>query len=612
MQIDLNSVNREVASLKLNNIKAANSSNCSNVFDSLDKCLKIQGSIYVYGKTDGYSEFDFPLERLVSPYFGEVPYEIKISENVNIKCDSSSEIEKIGSFYRVTKVSTGSFLKCRYVGVGKGYFSFEYEIPIFQTFPVKEAEWMKGFYPDLVSNTELTLSNIYQKWTNVHHKMKSPEIEDAITYRGRELLLKYEGDSEHKIFDPRKNIFQYEFDLLPGDLVEVSNINGKIIHPKFGESNYLGFQTEDNSKNINAGDKYLAPRGVKPYGFFCVHNGVTKNFEFTYFYIYDKPGKLKCSLNTRGHNLFWFKRPNGQVEATFKVMEINKIINRIPLRLANSKIRIQKKIDKMNVENKNNFSKWISRSLKVHDSSIQALNEVDKVFKFQIFLNAKIENSILSQKANSRVETINDEDNTYLNLNLYLRNVYKPYAGNIFLTSASLFGTIKTNKLIDDRTLESYDNDSSFVGESIESLDSLNKNRSMSYASFLNELSIAQSKKANLDESNLSSFKVIPLTRYMTQVCGNIEGYYNSKREKKQKITMVSLKAIYDTPHGGLVGDLRETRANLFYSQSITLKDQVQIYSNIDFTEDTNQCYFLSASNFVSKNYRDAIFAESF
>ena len=618
MQIDFNSIKREVASLDLLNIEVENSKECSYVFDSLDKCLKIKGSIYAYGKTDGHSEFDFPVPKLVTPYFSDVPYEISISNNENVKCYTGPGVKRVGTSYRIEKVVVGSYLKCRYIGEGKGYFHFQYEIPIFQSFPVKEAEWMKGFFPDVVSNTELTLSSIYQKWTEAQNNLKNPSVEDAITYRGRELLLKYEGDSEHKIFDPRKNEFQYEFQLSPGDIVEVSNINGKIIHPKFGQSDYLGFVTGDYSKYSNAGKKYLATKSVKPYGFFCMQDGVIYNFEYSYSFVFDKPGILKCSINTRNHNIFWLQKPKGQVEATFKVMELSKIINRIPKRLVNPKIRISNKINLMNYENNMNFTKWISRSLKAHESSIQALSEVDKIFSFQKVVNATIKKSVLTQVPEVRIEAVENKELRFLNLRLFQRKNYETEEGANFITSELPFGLVVTNTKTSNRNINRYNKQYVFKDNSILNLSSKyflnlvspNDLTKDSYSKYLKEMKKAQSKKSSFKSS--LDLKPILLNRYMTQVCGKIEMYINGYRDRKQKVTMQSLKAIYDTPRGGAVGELRETMAHLFYSEQVPLKQEIVIYSNVTYKKDTEQCYYLSAPNFVSKNYRDAIFAESF
>ena len=78
MQIDFNSIKREVASLDLDNIEVENSKECSYVFDSLDKCLKIEGSIYAYGKTDGHSEFDFPSLLLPTSQTCHMKYRFQI------------------------------------------------------------------------------------------------------------------------------------------------------------------------------------------------------------------------------------------------------------------------------------------------------------------------------------------------------------------------------------------------------------------------------------------------------------------------------------------------------------------------------------------------------
>ncbi len=602
---------REVASVEIDGLEIERSSECSYVFDSLEKCLKISSKVLIYGNSSGYSEFSIPIERLVTPYFGEVPYIISI-DNDDMNCSHSTNISESDDSYMIKNINADTFLKCRNKTERKTLLQFSYEIPIFQSFAVKEAEWMNGFFPDVVNNAELTLSNILYKWNEGYKSITKPSIEDLITYRARELLLKYEGDSEHKVFDPRRNEFQYKVKLAPGDLIEVSNISGKINHPKFGSSNYLGFITDDYLSFKNAGKKFLMPKGVKPYGFFCTHNGLVYDFEYAYSVVFDTPGVLKCSINTRSYNVFWFKRPKGQVEVTFKAMQLNKIIERIPLRLANSKVRIQNKINQMNNENKATFEKWVSRAISSHERSIKAMVEVDKVFTYRKEISAKIKKYIMLQKPSFYTKP--GSKGKYLELNLFYQGIYESKNSNTFYTSEIRLGKVLTTTKVTSSSVKQYDKELIISEDRLESAKKVfqeQDNKTLKNISYKKLTAKLIEVKKDLNSGNKVEFNTLVLNRYMTQVCGKVEKYLNNSNQQKQKITLNRVRAIYDIPLGGSVGSFRETSPELFTKVYKYLPKEKVIHTFLDFDEASEQCFYLSAENFANKNYQDAIFTES-
>jgi hypothetical protein len=222
-------------------------------------------------------------------------------------------------------------------------------------------------------------------------------------------------------------------------------------------------------------------------------------------------------------------------------------------------------------------------------------------------VNAKVESSILTQKPQIRIdEKLNQ---SFLNLSLFQRKSYKGEEGLSFIVSDLALGSVITSTRVYNKSIKKYEKQFVFK-EYSKSLSHLKDLKNKSYSAYLNEINKVKSLKS--DEQQDSDYASVLLNRYMTQVCGKIEFYINSYNAKKQKITLSSIKAVYDTPQGGIVGDLRETSAHLFYSESVSLEKDLVIYSHVDYERDQDQCYYLSAPNFVSKNYRDAIFSQSF
>lgn len=608
---------RKIASIiskKVNDLNFTVIDNCqilSGDSSYRGKCFELNGSVNVYGKDEGYNQFDFPLINLQSPYYYSVPYKINITSK-KTKCISSSGIESKGNEFTVLSNYSKEYILCSNDSSKSGTIDFTYKVPYFSGFEVKEAEWMRGFFPDIINNTELKLSQILSKWDEAFRKNSNAKVSDAITYRGRELLLKYEGNTEVMIFDPKRNKYQFEKKLNDGDIVIVSDIFGNINHPQLGVSDSRGIPTSDYIKNGVAGKAYLEPVDVKPYAFFCRFKDELITFDYQKQYTFNKPGLLKCSINTRKGKFFWFKKPKGQLEATIRSLDLKEVISRLPSRLLNAKIRLDNKLYIMNATNIENLKKWLIRAINSHENDIQYFLEVEKVFPH--ILNEKVffKHTELKHKV---LMSLIEEGVDQVNIEVTSKNSYMTLGNKSFNTSDEHLGVLKVSKVKNKNIGKSLDKN---VAGSYFEIDYI--------LNFKDLLKYKGAKTIELDKyqtsldaisssySNSKSAEVdLELHRVQIQVCGQVEAYLDYRGLTSQKVIIDHFKAVYDSPSGGAVIEKSGVIGKDLFSKSYYLDKKEVYFTKIPFNgKETESCFKITPENFATGDYLNAILLNSY
>jgi hypothetical protein len=298
---------------------------------------------------------------------------------------------------------------------------------------------MKGFFPNIVSQTELKLSQILLKWEKAKEiQQEKFKFRDGITFRARELLLKYINESDYLNILPSQFEYSYEKKLNPGDLLVIKSPQGEISHSKFGKTNHLGFDTEDYREELGAGSKYLVHKDVRPFEFFCQHDDEIYNFRQTDEHFFDKPGIVKCGVNVRKKSMIHLRSIKGSVEFQTGYLNLEKAISRIPRYIANSKTRIENKLIEMNQKNKTLIEKWVKRAIIEKDNESDDSLRLDNIFQFEIPLYDKtatrksidvcgmLVNDPKTGKAMVRIDQAKaNYGNTYILKNLENQTVYK-------------------------------------------------------------------------------------------------------------------------------------------------------------------------------------------
>lgn len=613
---------RDIASQSDDQIFLSTPEICSRDFQILsgeNKCYKFSSTVSVLGKKEGHNIFDFPLIQLDSPYYEEVSYLISIKSDDEVSCIHSQSIKKISkNTYAIKNNLFADFFRCSYEGDSQGSIEFTYEIPYFQSFEVSKAEWMKGFFPNIVNNTELLLAQILSKWNETSKQLKDKDISNAISYRGRELLLKYEGNNEDFVFDPNKNKFQYEKLIAPGDIIRVKNLSGSIIHPYLGKSDYKGVPLEEVNSSIELGDKFLMPKGVLPNGFFCTINNQLYTFVKDSSYTFDKPGLLKCSLNTRRNKILWFKKAKGQVEASFESLNLELVMQRLHLTLANAKVRISNKIKLMNQANISEFKKWIERALHSHRVNLEYLKTVEEEYPFSIKLKSKLGKVELFHRLSYRLDVSDSgQEIRFVNLNVFSKNYYTDEKGTSFSISEKYLGQIKTSLLYGDPEaidlannkylITEFENKTEFNQFNKKYFEENYKNL-ISLTGYINELNSLTKKNIKKSRPNP---EVIILKRFNLKVCGDVRSYNAPNGEVKELVILTNTRAIYDTITADIKESQRELYLDSYYKIEKSLNMMEFVYTGTPFVKSRRACYLVTPGNFANQNYQDSILINS-
>lgn len=363
---------------------------CPKIYGLRGECYSLDAKVTVSSRSTKLKTFNFPLPRLDSPFYEDVPYYIKINSD-QIKCEYSSSITKMSQGqFRVKLKTDNENLNCS-LESQKTQMEFSYIIPVFTPFPVKEAEWMRGFFPDIVSQTELKLSQIYDKWFEAKRSLGDQfQVLDGITYRGRELLLKYFDDITYNVISPRKYDFQFERVLVHGDLLVVKDVKGYIFHPKLGRADHGGYSTEDYLADGSAGKRFLEKTRIKPFEFFCIQNGKVFDFRIKNKIVFDSPGTVSCGVNSKKNFFLPLIKPKGQVEFYVQHMNVKKSIKLVPSHIENASTKIKNQIEKMNESNKSSFKSWIYRGISKKETEVQSELQIDSMFSPVVELNGQL------------------------------------------------------------------------------------------------------------------------------------------------------------------------------------------------------------------------------
>ena len=583
------------------------------VIDVEEEALSVSGTVRVYGKRHGYNEFNFPLYNLESPYYKSVPYYI-ILNSQDVSCIHSSNIKKVSddmNYFKISDYSYGDYLKCKYTGKGENYFNFSYRIPKMKPFEVSEANYMKGFYPDIVSNMELSLARIYKKL--VPPDGSKPE---RLYYRDRELLMKYVPDIAFIEFDPRKKEIQFTTKLEDQDLFQLVNIQGEMAHPKHGKFDYTGYENDDFFKYGNAGSKYLRPEKVKPFALFCERDGKVYDFEYTNELTLSEPGEVKCSINSRHQGFLGLRTVKGKVKAEIKIMRIQKAIKNLPkYYLDNAKKNITDHIEKMNKSNMKKFEKGVQSQIDQHKKDIVDMLVVDKSFPYNVKVKAATKVVHLYNKPYIRYETTNGVDVSYLSYRVFSKKQFIDEHGSEFTSSDVLLGALHTNMVVRDSsklanyTLEYKVN----PGDYFVHFDWM-------FEKYLdNEKEVIDFKfyKGTVDRFNkkakhspkFSDMQEIELSRFGLYLCGEVVPY-TTGNNTYEKLIMKKLKARYDLFEGGNVNSFRTMFSDKFYYEKYDLEDPIEITTYVQYSDrflTGDLCFYISAEDFANQSYENSV-----
>ncbi len=353
---------------------------CPSTFDLSSQCLVLSTNVELSKRSEYLGSFDFPLPKIESPYYEQIPYFIKLASN-KVDCEYSDSVTKVKEgYFKIKSNVEKEFLRCRSKS-SDAEIGFSYILPVMSPFPVREAEWMRGFFPDVVSQTELKLSQIYNKWFEAKMRLGSDfTVSDGITYRGRELLVKYFNDTSYQVISPRKFGYQFEKTLNEGDLLIIKDVDGYVFHSRLGSTDHGGFSTETFVEEGRAGRRYLETTRIKPFEFFCQHNSKVYDFRLKSDLLFDSPGTVKCGINAKKSFFIPLVKPKGQTEFYVQHMNVEKSIELIPSHIENAKTKIKNKIKKMNEENQYHFRAWIYRAIAKKEKEIEFELEVDSLF----------------------------------------------------------------------------------------------------------------------------------------------------------------------------------------------------------------------------------------
>jgi hypothetical protein len=352
-------------------------------------CWIMDGEITLLENRSRISRFHFPNLDLVTPFHEKVPYFIRIFDP-SVFCNYQGGIKRKDlNLFEVTESIHKSSLSCKVNN--KTSFKFQYILPHFVPFPVYEAEWMKEFFPNIVNQTELKLSQILQKWQRAKRIKKEKFIfSDGVTFRARELLLKYINESDYVSILPDEFDYKFERQLNPGDILLIKSPRGRIVAPKLGQASHLGFDTDDFKEENAAGKKYLETRDIRPFEFFCRMNGELYTFRNKDTLTFDKAGVIKCGINVKKKAFIQLSQVKGGVEFQTEYLNLKKSISRIPKYIANSKTRIENRIKQMNQTNTTLIQKWVERAIQEKNEESQYSLMLDEEFEFKIPLNGEI------------------------------------------------------------------------------------------------------------------------------------------------------------------------------------------------------------------------------
>lgn len=577
-----------------------------------DETIRVKGSVRVYGKRNGQNSFSFPLHSLESPFFEDVPYTIIVSDN-NVSCSYSNNIKKRSqqNIFEVKKYTYGDFLRCSHIAEGEGFFNFVYILPKIKTFDVSEAEYMKGFTPDIVSNMELTLAKIYEKLAP-----KNGSKPESLYYRERELLLKYVPDVINVTFDPKKFEVQFKTKIGSQDLFIINKINGMLTQPKWGKFSYEGYESDDYLKYGGAGSKYLREHGIKPFGLYCRHHKQDYNFEYINKLTFSDKGNIECSINSRRSGFLRFRTPKGEVKAEIKIMRVSKAIKLLPKYFLNkAQEAITKKISQMNENNSKRFNETIKKAIDEHEEEIDDMLTVDKKFPFNIIVKTKIMKRIILNKPMIRYEHKAGKDLKYLSYKVFFKNIYEDQNGVQFETSDIYMGELKTNMIITaGEKLSTYSlltniNNDDFENKLKDYIELYSsRGKVITYRSYKKQL-MKYSKKQKYSPQN--SVEVdIHLSRFELNICGQIFPKVQNDGSKKENIMLTKLRARYDLFEGRNSGAFRSMYTNNFYYKEFELENAIEISTPIPYTDSSlnkDQCYHITPGEFVDRAFENSV-----
>ena len=577
-----------------------------------EESIRVKGTVRVYGKRDGYNSFSFPLHNLDSPFYDDIPYTIIVT-NVDVTCSHSNNISREGlsNVFKVKKYSYGDYFRCSYNGDGEGFFNFVYILPKLKTFAVSEAEYMKGFSPDIVSNMELTLAKIYEKLAP-----KDGKKPERLYFRERELLLKYVPDVMNITFDPKKFEVQFKTTIGPQDLFKIHKINGVLTHSKWGTFSYEGYADDDYLKYGGAGAKYLRNYGIKPFGLYCRHTNQDFDFEYINEIMFSDKGKVECSINSRKSKFLRFRVPKGEVSAEIQIMRTSKAIKHLPNYYLNkAQNSISKKINEMNENNSKLFRGTIKKAIKRHEEEIVDMLSVDKKFPFNINVKARIVKRTILNKPMFRYENKNGREAKYLSYRVFVKNIYEDIHGGEFHSSDIFLGELKTNLIINEgKTLSSYSlltdmNDYDFQNKVKNYIKTYSTGKDIvvysSYKKLINKYSNNQKNSPKKSDEVL-----VELSRFSLNICGKILAYDHPDGSKKEHVMLNVVKARYDLYEGKNSGAFRSMFTDHFYYEQFQLEKPIEISTPIPFTGDNltkDQCYHITPSEFADGTYENSV-----
>ena len=166
-------------------------------------------------------------------------------------------------------------------------------------------------------------------------------------------------------------------------MLTIGSLRGKISHPRFGETSYLGFDTELFEEESRAGRRYLQREDIRPYEFFCKFKDKLYDFRYTEKRVFDEAGHVKCGINVKKNSIINLYQAKGGTEYYTEFVDLDKSISRIPRYISNSETRIENRIINMNRKNRKLVESKIALAIVKKAEDIKMSKLVDNDFPFR-------------------------------------------------------------------------------------------------------------------------------------------------------------------------------------------------------------------------------------
>jgi len=578
----------------------------SSISDSIeiveqDNIIIINGNVKIGGEQDKNRTFAFPLIKLSSTYYSDNKYDLIIDTD-QVDCFNSDDITKNSkNNFTISSYKYGAYVNCEYTGIRQSQINYSYILPRYKSFNLSKADWRVGYDEKIITPAIILLSKINDKL-----KKNKP-----LYYRDREILLKYFGKIETIKFDPSVHRHQFKTVLEKNDIVELTNISGEISHSIYGVMDVMGGSNKRYRKKSRAGLKYLEPKDVPPYAFFCKNDKKVKYFQYTDSTRIDKPGNIACSINTRRPSIWWRVKLGGSITAIINQLKINEVRKELPRMLKAPQDHIDKLVGRINHTNKSQLVDLLVRSITEYESNTFDMQEVNKLFPMTIEVSSRLISSELHHEAVSEI-SYDQGVKWKLAYNIYQRSKMKDFSQEYIISDFYLGKLITNHELAEDSDLSVYTNTFNVDGWYFENelapfyTEATRNNLPVNYQEYMERFKGDSGNLVNVS----GKVEEVKLKRFMMEACGTVRPYL-SEGKSLNKVVLTEIRARYDAQYGGINTTYRRINPENFFHMNKKLKTHKTIFTKVKYTGDEENCFYLSPEDFISSWYNDSDFHKS-